>query len=106
MHPERYLEINELAEVFSRMTIAIKTREEEIKRGQTFLDSIIENIPNMVFVKEAVTLKFVRFNKAGEELLGFPRDSMIGKTDYDFFRLKKQSFLYQETVRCWRKDHY
>ena len=93
MHPERYLEINELAEVFSRMTIAIKTREEEIKRGQTFLDSIIENIPNMVFVKEAVTLKFVRFNKAGEELLGFPRDSMIGKTDYDFFPAEEAEFF-------------
>ena len=86
MRMESYLEINELAEDFSRMAKAIKNREEELKRAQTFLDSIIENIPNMVFVKDARTLKFVSFNKAGEELLGFPRVSMIGKTtDYDFF---------------------
>ncbi len=84
MRMESYLEINELAEDFSRMAKAIKNREEELKRAQTFLDSIIENIPNMVFVKDARTLKFVSFNKAGEELLGFPRVSMIGKTDYDF----------------------
>jgi PAS domain S-box-containing protein len=47
----------------------------------------------MVFVKEAMTLKFVRFNKAGEELLGFPRNSMIGKTDYDFFPAEEAEFF-------------
>jgi PAS domain S-box-containing protein len=93
MQSESYFEINELARDFSRMVKAIKTREEEIKKTQTFLDSIIENIPNMVFVKEAMTLKFVRFNKAGEELLGFPRNSMIGKTDYDFFPAEEAEFF-------------
>jgi PAS domain S-box-containing protein len=39
----------------------------------------------MVFVKEAKSLCFVRFNKAGEDLLGIPREQLIGKNDYDFF---------------------
>lgn len=52
---------------------------------QNFLNSIIENIPNMVFVKDIQDLKLVRFNKAGEELLGYPREVLIGKNDYDFF---------------------
>ncbi len=50
-----------------------------------FLDSIVENIPTVLFVKDAEALRFVRFNRAGEELLGLDRENMIGKNDYDFF---------------------
>ena len=39
----------------------------------------------MIFVKDAEDLRFVRFNKAGEELLGYSSDELIGKNDYDFF---------------------
>jgi PAS domain S-box-containing protein len=59
--------------------------EEEIRRSEVFLASIIENIPNMVFVKDAEDLRFVRFNKAGEELIGRSREDLIGKTDHDLF---------------------
>ena len=59
--------------------------EEERRRLQNFLTSIVENIPDMIFVKDAHELRFVRFNKAGEELLGYSREGLIGKNDYDFF---------------------
>ncbi|MCX5789443.1 MAG: PAS domain S-box protein [Elusimicrobia bacterium] len=57
----------------------------DVRSTRVFLDSIIENIPVMLFMKEAKDLRFVRFNKAGEELLGVTRDKLIGKNDYDFF---------------------
>jgi two-component system cell cycle sensor histidine kinase/response regulator CckA len=50
-----------------------------------FLDSIIEHLPAMIFVKDAEDLRFARFNRAGEQLLGLARDQLIGKNDYDFF---------------------
>jgi PAS domain S-box-containing protein len=50
-----------------------------------FLETLVENLPNMIFVKDADELRFVRFNRAGEELLGWPRSALIGKNDYDFF---------------------
>ena len=57
----------------------------ELSRSQAFLDSVVENIPNMVFVKDADELRFVRVNRAEEELLGRPRSELIGKDDYDLF---------------------
>lgn len=67
--------------------------ELEVRQTQRFLDSIIENLPNMVFVKDAQSLCFVRFNKAGEELLGYAREDLLGKNDYDFFPAQEADFF-------------
>lgn len=67
--------------------------EEEMRELHHFLDSIVENIPNMIFVKDALELRFVRLNKAGEDLLGVKRDEMIGKNDYDLFPKNEADFF-------------
>lgn len=58
-----------------------------------FLGSIVENIPNMIFVKDAAELRFVRFNRAGEELLGYERAELLGKNDFDFFPPEQAAFF-------------
>ena len=58
----------------------------DLRNTNHFLNTILENIPNMIFVKDAEQLRFVRFNRAGEKLLGRMRDELIGKNDYDFFQ--------------------
>ena len=57
----------------------------ERSASEEFLESIVENIPDMVFVKDAEHLRFVRFNHAGEELLGVERAALLGKSDHDLF---------------------
>ena len=66
------------------------TEHEESNR---LLDSVIENLPAMVFLKRASDLRFVRFNRAGEQLLGFSRSELIGKNDYDFFPKEQADFF-------------
>jgi len=70
-----------------------KRLQEQLLRTKAFLDSIVENIPNMVFVKDAKSLAFVLFNRAGEELLGYRRADLIGKNDYDFFPKTEADFF-------------
>jgi PAS domain S-box-containing protein len=70
-----------------------KRAEEEMRRMNIFLDSIVENIPNMLFLKDAKDLRFVRFNRAGEDLLGYSRDDLLGKSDYDFFSKEQADFF-------------
>jgi len=62
-----------------------KKVENSLREANSFLNSILENIPNMIFIKEVKDLRFVRFNRAGEELIGISREEMEGKSDYDFF---------------------
>ncbi len=63
------------------------------RKAQAFLDAIIENIPAMIFVKDAETLAFQLINRAGEELLGLDRNQMLGKRDSDFFAPDEAAFF-------------
>jgi two-component system sensor histidine kinase UhpB len=76
-----------------RYAVERKRAEVELRRSEIFLESIVENIPDMIFVKDARELRFVRFNKAGEELLGHARRNLIGKSDYDFFPADEADFF-------------
>jgi PAS domain S-box-containing protein len=71
----------------------INRSRRDLERVSTFLSSIVENIPAMIFVKNAETLRFELFNKAGEDLLGIPREAMIGKGDTDFFPPDQAAFF-------------
>jgi PAS domain S-box-containing protein len=65
----------------------------DLSKANRFLDAIIENIPNMIFVKDAERLAFERFNRAGEQTLGMKREQLIGKNDYDFFPADQAQFF-------------
>ena len=71
----------------------LKRAEAEAMRLNRFLDSIVENLPAMVFLKDAKQLRFMRFNRAGEELLGVPRESLLGKNDHDLFPAEQADFF-------------
>lgn len=69
-----------------------KQAEMELRDSQKFLESMVENLPHMIFVKDAQDLRFIRFNQAVEKLVGYPQEEMIGKTDYDFFPKSEADF--------------
>lgn len=52
--------------------------------GAEFLAAILDHVAHPVFVKDR-QYRFVLLNQAFESLLGIPRATMVGKTDYDFF---------------------
>jgi len=65
----------------------------QLRQEVLFLNSVIDNIPNMVFLKDAKDLRFVRFNRAGEKILGYREKDLIGKNDYDFFPKVEADFF-------------
>ncbi|MBU6375883.1 MAG: PAS domain-containing sensor histidine kinase [Bdellovibrionales bacterium] len=76
---------NESLNIEKNLEQLVHSRTYELKSSQRLLDTVFENIPDMIFVKDANTLQFERLNRAGERLIGIPRESMIGKSDADYF---------------------
>jgi two-component system sensor histidine kinase/response regulator len=70
-----------------------KQIEEAIERLSRFLDTVLDELPIMLFVKDAEHLRMQRLNKAGERLLGFARQELIGKSDYDLFPAEEADFF-------------
>jgi two-component system cell cycle sensor histidine kinase/response regulator CckA len=64
-----------------------------LERANMFLDSIVDNIPDMIFVKDVEHLRFERVNRAGELLVGHTRAELLGKTDFDFFPHDQAAFF-------------
>src|SRR5664280_458858 len=62
-----------------------KQSEEKLLESKILTEVVVENVPLMTFLKEATDLRFVIFNRAGEELLGYDRKDLLGKNDLDLF---------------------
>lgn len=78
--------------------------KDKLDSSERLLHSIIDNIPVMVFLKDAQDLRFRMFNKAGETLLGYTRDQLIGKNDYDLFP-KEQADNFTHNDRLVLQKH-
>lgn len=61
-----------------------KQAEADLHGTQAFLNSVVENLPVGVLIKDALDLRVMYCNKASEELFGYTREEVLGKNDYDF----------------------
>ena len=100
-------ELASLRASIEKMVSLLEQRYAELQRvasdlgeNQKFLDDMIQNIPAMIFVKDAENLAFVKLNKAGEELLGYSFADLAGKNDYDFFPAAQADFFIRMDRNC------
>ena len=70
-----------------------KQAQDGLRLNEEFLNTVIDNIPAMIFVKDAQELRFVRFNKTGAKMLGYTVSDFLGKNDFDFFPEKEAQFF-------------
>jgi len=92
--------LNQLLDMARRKSISKHPLAAEHKKLNLMFDSIVDNVPIMLFVKDAADGRFLLYNKAGETLMGTDRAKMIGKTDYeltpenaDFYRARDREVL-------------
>ena len=83
----------DLKDLNKNLTNEVESQTRDLNHNIKILNAILENLPLMMFMKDAEDLRFVRFNKAGEDLLGVKRDDIIGKSDYDFFPKEQADFF-------------
>ena len=80
-----------------------KMAEEALRRNEDYLKNVVDNIPVMVFAKDAATLRYVTLNKAGEDLLELPREELLGKRDCDILPGEQaESFMQKDRLTLER----
>ncbi len=57
----------------------------ELDKTKRFLNSIVENIPISVVVKDAKTFKYILVNRAFEAMHDMPRSELLDRTVFDIF---------------------
>ncbi|MFN4258306.1 MAG: ATP-binding protein [Gemmataceae bacterium] len=90
---ERTAELVQANAALNQQIAERERAERDIREMNAFLDSVIEHVPLMLFLKDAETLRFTRLNRAGERMLGCDRETYIGKNDYDFFPAEQAEFF-------------
>jgi len=86
---------SEIAE-HRKTAAALQEREEKLVNANIFLDQIINAMPNPVFVKDEHH-RWLIINDTLCDFMGYGREQLIGKSDYDFFP-KEQADVF------WEKD--
>lgn len=84
--PERLLAV-------ARDISEVHRTETRLTEANRFLDSLIENLPVMVVLKDADTLSFVRHNRAFEKFIGISRERLEGHTARDLFSQEEADFI-------------
>jgi PAS domain S-box-containing protein len=104
-------EIGDLAHGFNKLATHLSITQEklqkehkELERKENELSTIIDNIPSMLFVKDAKELRFQRFNKAGEELLSKSENILIGLNDYDLFPQDQARYFTENDRKVLNSD--
>ncbi len=62
-----------------------KRATDELREANEFLNTVIDNVPATITVKDANDFRYVLVNSAAEIFLGAPREQIIGKTVRDLF---------------------
>lgn len=83
----------------------IQATNKLLRRVTSVLDAIIENIPSMIFLKEAKGLTYLRVNRATENSFGHDRKVVLGKTDAELFPPEQAAFMQQHDFAAIAEPH-
>ncbi|HJV35369.1 PAS domain S-box protein [Geomonas sp.] len=70
-----------------------KVAEDALRQSEYFLKNVVDNIPAIVFAKEAVEGRYVTLNRAAEDFFGYTREEVLGRRDYDLFPQEQADFF-------------
>ncbi|MFN6483142.1 MULTISPECIES: PAS domain S-box protein [unclassified Nostoc] len=78
--------------------------QEELQQTRNFLQSMINNLPVAVFVKDAKPESFGKFklwNHTCENIFGIKAEQAIGKTNYELFPKEQADFFCQKDLETF-----
>ncbi len=82
-----------------------KELEQELTKSRQFLDSIIENLPLAVYVKDINDdFRFVIWNKASEEIFGIKKEESLGRNIHELLPKEQADSLHSYSLQVEAKQ--
>ncbi len=91
---EMYGEMESNLEKMEKSETALRESEEKTKRTQEFLQATLNNIGDPIFVKDAQH-RWIMLNDAFCSFMGHKRETMLGKSGYDFLPEEEANVFWQ-----------
>jgi PAS domain S-box-containing protein len=88
-------EVQEVNDTFRREIVDRKLAEENLARQTSLLSGLLDSIPDIVFFKDIGGV-YLGCNPAFAELVGLPREAIVGKTDQNLFNKSSAEFLRED----------
>ena len=76
-----------------------KRAERELEHTRSFLNTVIENVPSPIIVKDIPELRYLLINGAAEKLLGVDRNTMLNKTAAEVMPLASAEKIEAEDMK-------
>jgi PAS domain S-box-containing protein len=93
---EKNADYKALYEKYQIRSDEVKEAWDKAGEDETFLAVVLDNIPNLVFVKDAMNGTYLLLNKAVGDLMGLDRSEVIGKDDFSVFPKELAQRMVQE----------
>jgi len=71
--------------LFPNVISELDERRRQQQVSARFLDTLVDNLPDILYVKDAETLSYVRRNRAADDWLGVEPGSLVGKTAFEIY---------------------
>ena len=82
-----------IRDVSDKKALAVQKDE-----AQRFLDTVVEHLPGMLFVKDAITRRYLLWNRAAEDTTGHASADVIGRTDAELFPEVGEDFMKRDEL--------
>jgi diguanylate cyclase (GGDEF)-like protein/PAS domain S-box-containing protein len=83
---------------------AQRLAENELQETRMFLDSVVENIPTAIIVKDAQTRKFLLANRAFEVMRASLKSNFVGQTVFDLYDAPVAELMDKLDTECLRSE--
>ena len=94
----KYVEFKKLARSFGLMALQVKDRENQIKKVQSYISSIIDSMPSVLISVDG-DLIVTQWNSAAEKATGISNSEAHGKRLLDIFpQIRNEAYLLNESM--------
>lgn len=103
LHSDQLTE-DEKTSALEREITAILKEEGMLREHHLFMQTILENIPSLIYVKDVTTMKYLFVNKSAIDIIEFSPDEMIGKTVFELFHPKYAEYYHSKDIELIRSN--